>query len=572
MWVQMARRAGTHRRDGCDARGAGPDAALSAGERADRRARERSALAHDARGEGRAAAAIWNRKREIQDAQGRFDPAKAQALIGAGIGQVARPSEIAGGGSRPPPRARAVRERRAEVADREHAARHPGDVSRGGAARPRAPGGTHFPVPIGLASTWDPPLVERVMSVAALEARARGAQHVLSPVVDLGRDPRWGRIEETYGEDPYLVTQMGVAAVRGYQGTSLPLAADKVFATLKHFAGHGSHEGGINTAPPLVSERLLRAELLVPFEAAVKAGAHTVMPSYNEVDGVPSHANRWLLTDVLRREWGFDGLVVSDYFGIEQLRTRHRVAADRADAGVAGARGGRRPGAARPARLSRARRAGEERPGRRVGDRPLGRARAAREVPGRPVREPVRRSRTRASASATRPSTRRSRSRRRASRSSCSRTRADCCRSIARGSRRSPSSARTPRGCTSAATHSDPGRGVDVLAGITARPGAGVKVAVRGGRAHHRARRQLGRATRWCSAIRRRTARASRRPCKVARQADAIVLAIGTNESVSREAWADNHLGDVADLALDEQPGGAGRGDARRPASRSSRC
>ena len=164
-----------------------------------------------------------------------------------------------------------------------------------------APGGTHFPVPIGLASTWDPALIERLMSVAALEARARGVQHVLSPVVDLGRDPRWGRIEETYGEDPYLVTQMGVAAVRGYQGTSLPLAGDKVFATLKHFAAHGSHEGGINTAPPLVSERLLRAELLMPFEAAVKAGAYTVMPSYNEVDGVPSHASRWLLTDILRR-------------------------------------------------------------------------------------------------------------------------------------------------------------------------------------------------------------------------------------------------------------------------------
>src|SRR4030095_6448017 len=110
------------------------------------------------------------------------------------------------------------------------------------------------------------------------------------------------------------------------------LAEDKVFATLKHFAGHGSHEGGINTAPAIVSERLLRSELLVPFEAAVKAGAFAVMPSYNEVDGVPSHANRWLLTDILRREWGFNGVVVSDYFGIEQLQSRHRVALDKADA------------------------------------------------------------------------------------------------------------------------------------------------------------------------------------------------------------------------------------------------
>src|SRR4030095_2094000 len=110
------------------------------------------------------------------------------------------------------------------------------------------------------------------------------------------------------------------------------LAEDKVFATLKHFAGHGSHEGGINTAPAMVSGRLLRSELLVPFEAAVKAGAFAVMPSYNEVDGVPSHANRWLLTDILRRGGGVTGVVVSDYFGIEQLQSRHRVAVDKADA------------------------------------------------------------------------------------------------------------------------------------------------------------------------------------------------------------------------------------------------
>src|SRR5262249_35110060 len=125
---------------------------------------------------------------------------------------------------------------------------------------------------------------------------------------------------------------MGVAAVVGYQGTSLPLASDKVYATLKHFAGHGSHEGGINTAPALVPERLLRSELLVPFEAGVRAGAYSVMPSYNDVDGVPSHVNAWLIEDVLRREWGFRGLVASDYFAVDQLVSRHHVARDRADA------------------------------------------------------------------------------------------------------------------------------------------------------------------------------------------------------------------------------------------------
>src|SRR5688572_14470685 len=184
--------------------------------------------------------AIWNRKRDIQGAQGRFDPVMAQAIIGDGIGQVARPSEIAGGGSRPAHDAASfvnavqkwlIENTRLGIPAMFHEEALHGLV---------APGGTHFPVPIGLASTWDPPLIERLMSVAALEARARGVHHVLSPVVDLGRDPRWGRIEETFGEDPYLVTRMGVAAVRGYQGTSLPLAADKVLATLKHFAGHGS--------------------------------------------------------------------------------------------------------------------------------------------------------------------------------------------------------------------------------------------------------------------------------------------------------------------------------------------
>ena len=280
---------------------------------------------------------IWGQKVKIQDEAGRFVPAKAKALIGDGIGQISRPSEIAG-----PSAGRPVRQPREHAEFVNAVQKWVIDNTRlgipvmfheealHGLAAPR---GTHFPVPIGLASTWDPALVERLMSVAAREARARGCQHVLSPVVDLGRDPRWGRIEETYGEDPHLVSRLGVAAVRGYQGTSLPLAKDKVFATLKHFAGHGSHEGGINTAPPLVSERLMRAELLVPFEVAVKeAGVYAVMPSYNEVDGVAMHANRWLLEDVLRREWGFQGIVVSDYFAIEQLISRHRVAADKAEA------------------------------------------------------------------------------------------------------------------------------------------------------------------------------------------------------------------------------------------------
>ena len=222
---------------------------------------------------------VWQRKADFQEPDGRFNPAKAKALLGNGIGEVSRPSEIAGTPNGP--RGRSPREQ-AEytnaiqkwLADNTRlgipAMFH--EEALHGLAAPNA---THFPVPLGLASSWDPALLERVMSVAAKEARARGCQHVLSPVVDLGRDPRWGRIEETYGEDPYLVTRLGVAAIRGYQGTTLPLGPDKVFATLKHYAGHGSHEGGVNTAPGLIPERLFRAELLSRSKWASKKRTRT---------------------------------------------------------------------------------------------------------------------------------------------------------------------------------------------------------------------------------------------------------------------------------------------------------
>ena len=164
--------------------------------------------------------------------------------------------------------------------------------------------------------------------MAAREARARGAQQVLSPVVDLARDPRWGRTEETYGEDPHLVSEIGLAAIRGYQGPGPGLTPGHVFATAKHFAAHGPNEGGINTAPTQVPERELREELLWPFERAVREGhVAAVMPSYNEIDGVPSTASRFLLDKVLRQEWEFQGLVVSDYNAIEQLADRHGIAA-----------------------------------------------------------------------------------------------------------------------------------------------------------------------------------------------------------------------------------------------------
>jgi len=200
-----------------------------------------------------------------------------------------------------------------------------------------AAGATSFPQAIALAATFDPGLAEQVFTVAARQMRARGATQALAPVVDVARDPRWGRIEETYGEDPYLVARMGVAAIRGFQGTGgpgAPIDGAHVLATAKHFCVHGTPEGGRNTAPGNVSERVVREVFFPSFEAAVRqAGVGSVMASYNEVDGIPSHANRWLLEDVLRGEWGFQGVVVSDYFGIAELDRKHHVVADLRAAG-----------------------------------------------------------------------------------------------------------------------------------------------------------------------------------------------------------------------------------------------
>jgi beta-glucosidase len=192
---------------------------------------------------------------------------------------------------------------------------------------------TSFPQAVGLASTWDPELHRRVFGVVAREMRARGAHYVLSPVLDLARDPRWGRTEETYGEDPYLASRLGVAAARGLQGNNFTGGPEQVLATAKHFAAHGQPEAGTNCGPANYSERMLREELLASYEAAVKEGKiGSVMASYNEINGIPSHVNSWLLKDLLREEWGFDGFVISDGWGVDDLYRLHFVAKDAADA------------------------------------------------------------------------------------------------------------------------------------------------------------------------------------------------------------------------------------------------
>lgn len=194
-------------------------------------------------------------------------------------------------------------------------------------------GSTSFPQALGLAATWDPKLVKKIFTEIGDEAGSRGAGQVFSPVLDLARDPRWGRTEETYGEDPFLVSRIGVAAIEGLQGDSYTIDRHHVLATAKHFAVHGVPEGGTNTAPGNISERVIRDNYFPPFQAAVEeAHVGSVMASYNEIDGVPSHANRWLLDEVLRQEWHFDGYISSDDNGLQMLMATHHVAHDMAEA------------------------------------------------------------------------------------------------------------------------------------------------------------------------------------------------------------------------------------------------
>lgn len=285
---------------------------------------------------------VWDSKKAIQGAGDVFDPVKAAAVYPNGIGQIGRPSDRSGPSSPRAVRRRSIEESIAYVIAAQKWAMEKTRLGipilfheeslHGLAARDA----TAFPQSIGLASTWDPDLIRDINALIADETSARGVHLVLSPVVDVARDPRWGRIEETFGEDPFLVGEMGVASVEGLmgRGTTRKLAPGKVMATLKHMTGHGQPESGNNVAPAQISERTLREMFFPPFEQVVtRTAIDAVMASYNEIDGVPSHANKWLLDDVLRGEWGYRGAVVSDYYAIEDMARLHHIAPDNAAAG-----------------------------------------------------------------------------------------------------------------------------------------------------------------------------------------------------------------------------------------------
>ena len=252
-----------------------------------------------------------------------LDPAKLDTVLTHGIGQVARVS--AQTGAAPADTAEMANQIQRHLVEQTRlgipAIVH--EESTGGFCARQA---TQFPHGTGLAATWDPGLAEEVATVIGRQLRAVGARMTLAPVVDVARDPRWGRVEETYGEDPELASRMAVAYVRGVQSQG-------VLCAVKHFVGHGAHEGGLNWGWVSAGPRHLRDVLAAPFRAAInEAGAGGIMPSYNEVDGLALHGSRELLTDLLRDELGFEGVTVADYFGVSNLRDFHRTAVDAADA------------------------------------------------------------------------------------------------------------------------------------------------------------------------------------------------------------------------------------------------
>ena len=258
---------------------------------------------------------------------GRFSREKAEGHLAKGVGQVSRVAGVSG---------LPVREAAAAAYAIQDYLRHntrlgvPAILHEECLCGFQARGTTSFPQAIGLASAWNPDLIERIGAAIRKEMRAVGTHQALGPVLDLVRDPRWGRCEETFGEDPYLAACMGLAAVRGLQGDDLRTG---IGATLKHFVAHGSSEGGRNEAPVSAGPRELRDVFMVPFERVVRGTeVLSVMNGYHDIDGIPCAGSAELLTAILRDEWGFGGIVVSDYEAVDQLRRMHFTAADKAEA------------------------------------------------------------------------------------------------------------------------------------------------------------------------------------------------------------------------------------------------
>ncbi len=271
---------------------------------------------------------VWKKKSEFISSDGKFIEEKAKALLQNGIGHIARPGEVnLNGKSNLDPDeqirfANAIQKYLIEKTRLGIPAIFHEEALHGH----QAPGATSFPQAIALAGTWDPELITEIFTAVAKEVRARGSHQVLTPVLDVAREPRWGRVEETYGEDPYLISEIGKACIAGFQGKGVIIDSNHVAATLKHFIAHGQPENGTNAGPANFSDDYLHEVLMKPFEIVIKeTDVWSVMASYNEIAGIPINANKYLLNDLLREEWGFNGVVVSDYESIQQLEMLHHV-------------------------------------------------------------------------------------------------------------------------------------------------------------------------------------------------------------------------------------------------------
>ncbi|MDX6711134.1 MAG: beta-glucosidase [Blastocatellia bacterium] len=476
--------------------------------------------------------------------RGDFSPEKAAVVMKYGVGQIARQRE------RKEPRDSAVFANALQKWLKENTrlgipAMFHDEALHGHMAQKS----TSFPQPIALASSWDPGLITRVFTAAALEARARGGHQVLGPNLDLAREPRWGRTEETYGEDPYLVSRMGVACIKALQGNGPGVDGDHVVATAKHFAVHGQPEGGTNIAPANYSERVIREFFLPSFHAAVtEAGVMSVMASYNEIDGVPSHASKFLLQNVLREEWKFGGFVASDYYGIPQMESLHHIAGDKAEAARLAMEAGvdielpdpdcyvAIPQLIKEGKLSQA-----------TVDRAVGRTLRAKFLLGlfeNPYVDPDRAEKVTNSAE------HRALAEEAARRSIVLLKNENNLLPLDRTKLKSiaiigPNADRAHLGGYS----DNPGRGVGVLQGVTAKLGTGVKVTYAEG---CKITQEGG--DWWADTSHPsdpiEDSKLIAKAVETAKAADVSVLVLGSNEDTNKEAWADGHLGDRDSLEL----------------------
>lgn len=260
----------------------------------------------------------------LLDEHRRFVPERKPELLRYGVGQISR---LGANALVPPPQVAALANQIQRYIIENTRLGIPVMIHEESCAGILMRGATTFPQSIGQAATWQPDLIEAMTTVMREQLRAIGAHHALAPVLDVVRDARWGRTEETFGEDPFLISALGTAYVRGLQGDDLSTG---IAATAKHFVGYSASEGGMNWAPSLIPPRELREIYLTPFKAVIQAGKiATVMNAYQEIDGIPCASSKELLVDILRDEFGFEGLLVSDYFSIAQLTDYHHLVTDR---------------------------------------------------------------------------------------------------------------------------------------------------------------------------------------------------------------------------------------------------